>query len=216
MWRKGRNLPRLDTALRLSECLGNDLLATIVREARTGACQRCGAPFLNEGGAPQKYCSEECLSISAKIRHALAPRTPLRARFTALKADLAATTDQLANHKISVIDMCHFCEPAGYCRTPSCPLRPVSPLKLLDSIKEVALATPAAGPWGAEHRENMVARIREANKKRWERPGERDQQSKMMKARHVAFTPEQHSAWVAKIKETKGRRVDLVKRKKAS
>lgn len=216
MWRMGRNLPRLDTALRLAECLSNDLLASIVREARTGACDHCGAPFLNEGGAPKKYCSEACLTIAAKIRHALAPRTPLKHRFTALKAEVKSTNEQLANHKVSVLEMCRSCEPAGYCRTPSCPLRPISPLLLIDSIRDVPMATPASGLWGAEHREKTLETMRAANKRRWDRPGERDLQSEQMRARHAALTPEQHAAWVSKIKETKGRRVDLAaKRKKA-
>src|SRR5579864_7626855 len=120
-WRMGRNLPRLDTAIRLAECLSNDLLAEIVREARTETCERCGAPFLNEGGAPKRYCGETCLRIAAKIRKALAPSTPLRSQLRAVKADLAATQVELVDLKASVELMCRSCEPAGYCRTTECP-----------------------------------------------------------------------------------------------
>jgi len=204
-WRMARNLPRLDTAIRLAECLSNDLLADIVREARTENCQRCGAPFLNEGGAPKKFCSEECLRIAAKIRLALEPKTPLRTRLNVLKQDLASTVDELANHKVSVLAMCRTCEPAGYCRTPECALRLVSPLPLAFGLKDVPMATPAEGAWGPEHREEMLARIRQANARRWARPGEREAASELLLRRHAVSTPEEHAAWVEKIKKTKAR-----------
>lgn len=204
-WRMARNLPRLDTAIRLAECLSNDRLVEIVREARTENCQRCGAPFLNEGGAPKKYCNEECLRLAAKIRHALEPRTPLRTRLNVAKEDLAATVGELANHKVSVLAMCRTCEPAGYCRTPACALRLVSPLPLSLGLKDVPLATPADGLWGPEHRDAALAAIREANARRWARPGQREQASEMMLRRHETSTPEEHQAWVAKIKASKAR-----------
>ena len=200
-----RNLPRLDTAIRLAECLSNDLLAEIVREARTENCQRCGTPFLNEGGAPKKYCTEECLRIAAKIRQALASKTPLRSQLNVAKQDLAATVDELTSHKASVLAMCRTCEPFGYCRTPTCALRLVSPLPLAYGLKEVSLATPAEGAWGPEHREEMLAVVRRANARRWSKPGEREAQSEAMLQRHATSTPEEHVAWVEKIKKTKAR-----------
>jgi len=202
-WRMGRNLPRLDTAIRLAECLSNDLLAEIVREARTETCERCGAPFLNEGGAPKRYCGETCLRIAAKIRKALAPSTPLRSQLRAVKADLAATQVELVDLKASVELMCRSCEPAGYCRTTECPLRPVSPLPLAYGLKDVPLATPAGGAWGPEHRDQMLARMREVNARRWSRPGDRERQSELMLQRHAASTPEEHAAWIEKIKRSK-------------
>lgn len=204
-WRMARNLPRLDTAIRLAECLSNDLLAEIVRKARTEDCERCGAPFLNEGGAPKKFCSEECLRLAAKIRHALEPNTPLRTRLNVAKQDLAATATELANHKVSVLAMCRTCEPAGYCRTPACSLRLVSPLPLAHGLKDVPLATPADGLWGPEHREATLATIRAANARRWSRPGQREQASEAMLRRHAEQSPEEHAAWIRKIKASKAR-----------
>jgi len=205
-WRMGRNLPRLDTAIRLAECLSNDNLAAIVREGRTQRCLRCGTPFLNEGGAPKKYCTERCLRIAEKVRHALSDRTPARQKLTAMRADLKATQEEIVELKVSVLEMCRSCEPAGYCRTPECPLRPVSPIPLASGLKDVPLATPAAGVWGPEHRAQQVAAIREANALRWARPGEREAQTQLMLARHAQHTPEEHEAWIAKIKRSKAKK----------
>jgi|SRR5579859_7810731 len=204
-WRMARNLPRLDTAIRLADCLSNDKLAEIVREARTQACQRCGTPFLNEGGAPKKFCSERCLTVAAKIRNVLGDRTPARKKLTAMRADLKATQETLLELQVSVQEMCRSCEPAGYCRTPECPLRPVSPIPLAFGLKDVPLATPAPGAWSPQHREKQLQAIREANAIRWAKPGEHDAQSELMLARHAAHTAEEHAAWIAKIKATKAR-----------
>lgn len=202
-WRMARNLPRLDTAIRLAECLSNDRLAAIVREARTQSCQRCGTPFLNEGGAPKKYCSERCLTVAAKIRHVLGDRTPARKKLTAMRADLKATQESLLELQVSVQEMCRSCEPAGYCRTPECPLRPVSPLPLAFGLKDVPLATKAPGAWSPEHREKQLTRIREANALRWSKPGEREAFSERMLKRHRDMSADQHEEWVRKIRETK-------------
>ncbi len=204
-WRMARNLPRLDTAIRLAECLSNDRLTEIVREARTQPCQRCGTPFLNEGGAPKKYCSERCLTIAAKIRGVLGDRTPARKKLTAMRADLKATQESLLELQVSVQEMCRSCEPAGYCRTPECALRLVSPLPLAFGLKDVPLATRAPGAWSPEFREKQLARIREGNALRWAKPGEREAFSQKMLARHAAHTPEEHADWVAKIKASKSR-----------
>lgn len=205
-WRMARNLPRLDTAIRLAECLSNERLTDIVREARTQRCLRCGTPFLNEGGAPKKYCSERCLTVAAKIRNVLGDRTPARKKLTAMRADLKATQDELAEHKVSIESMCGSCEPAGYCRTPACPLRLVSPLTLAFGLKDVPLATKAPGAWSPQHREKQLEAIREANAVRWSKPGERDAQSERMRDRHAQHSVEQHEEWVRKIRETKATR----------
>jgi len=212
-WRMGRNLPRLDTAIRLAECLSNEKLTTIVREARTGRCLRCGAPFLNEGGAPKKYCGERCLTIAAKIRNVLGDRTPARKKLTAMRADLKATQEALTELQVSVEEMCRSCEPAGYCRTAECPLRPVSPLPLAFGIKEVPLATRAPGAWSPEHRAAMLERIREANALRWAKPGEREAHAELMRKRHASHSPEEHEEWLRKIRETKAARGKPVRQK---
>jgi len=210
-WRMARNLPRLDTAIRLAECLSNERLASIVREARTQRCLRCGTPFLNEGGAPKKYCSERCLRIAAKIRNVLGDRTPARKKLTAMRADLKATQDELSELKVSVEAMCGSCEPAGYCRTPECPLRLVSPLPLAVGLKDVPLATKAPGAWSPQHREKILTAIREGNAVRWARPGEREAQSELMLQRHASHSAEQHEEWVQKIRDTKSIRGKAVR-----
>jgi DNA-binding XRE family transcriptional regulator len=205
-WRMGRNLPRLDTAIRLAECLSNDRLTEIVREARTQRCQHCGTPFLNEGGAPKKFCSERCLTIAAKIRGALSDRTPARKKLTVARAELKAAQETLGELQVSVLEMCRSCEPAGYCRTPECPLRLVSPIPLAFGLKDVPLATKAPGAWSAEHREKQLAAIREANALRWAKPGEREAQTELMRTRHQEMSAEQHEEWVQKIRDSKAKR----------
>lgn len=55
VWRNGDNLPRTDTAQRLADTLNWPKLLTIAREGRTGHCERCGEPFINEGGSPKRF-----------------------------------------------------------------------------------------------------------------------------------------------------------------
>lgn len=210
-WRMARNLPRLDTAIRLAECLSNESLTAIVREARTQRCLRCGTPFLNEGGAPKKYCSARCLTIAQKIRNVLGDRTPARKKLTAALADLKATQVALTELQISVEEMCRSCEPAGYCRIAECPLRPVSPLPLAFGLKEVPMATPAGGVHGPEHRAKWLEAIRAGNAIRWAKPAEREAQRQMMLARHASHTPEEHEAWVKKIRDAKSIRGKAVR-----
>jgi DNA-binding XRE family transcriptional regulator len=210
-WRMARNLPRLDTAIRLAECLSNARLAEIVREARTQACLRCGTPFLNEGGAPKKYCSERCLTVAAKIRNVLGDRTPARKKLTAMRADLKATQESLLEFQVSLQEMCRSCEPAGYCRTPGCPLRPVSPLSLAFGLKDVPLATKAPGAWSPRYREKQLEAIRAGNAIRWAKPGERDAHAERMRERHASHSAEQHEEWVKKIRDTKAMRGKAVR-----
>lgn len=67
-WRAGLNLPRYDTALRMAAALEWPVLADIVRAARSGRCERCSAEFVNEGGAPKRFCSTACRHIDEQLR----------------------------------------------------------------------------------------------------------------------------------------------------
>jgi len=216
-WRMGRNLPTLATAIRVAESLGDDTLVAIVREGRTKPCARCQKPFLHEGGGPKKYCSERCLVAAQKLRVGVEPDVPIdvAVRAKAMVADVVASLDELAVHQVAVLEFCRTCEPAGYCQTPACALRPVSPLPLAVAFREPDFATKAPGAWSPEHRERQLTAIREANAKRWARPGEREAQTELMRARHDAMTPEEHEAWVNRIRQSKARpvRVHAVRRK---
>lgn len=194
-WKTGGNLPTLAVAIRLSETLDWPKLAEIVRDARRAQCQQCGRVFLNEGGAPKLYCSGSCRDEAARRREGKVAgrrdaiailrgelfrvgavrKQSIGKALTLLDADKAVERiDRLGMHREAVAAMCNTCEPLGYCRTPDCPLRAVSPLPLLITDKEGDLASRAPGPWAGENRERMLKSIRAANAKRWSRDGERE------------------------------------------
>jgi hypothetical protein len=94
---------------------------------------------------------------------------------------------------------CRSCEPEGYCQTPDCPLRPVSPLPLAVEPIEVELAVKAPGAWGtSENRENQVAAIRAANARRWT-PEERVRFAVATRRRWERLTPEERAEWGRRI-----------------
>lgn len=160
VWRNGDNLPRTDTAQRLAEALRWPKLLAIAREGRYGVCVRCGATFVNEGGAPKRFCSAECLSVDEQLRvppagRALAdavrveldrvggkPGVYMRRRPLAAALDQYARSDSKriarldrSERRLTVVQaavgaFCGACEPSGVCRAPECELRPVSPLPL--------------------------------------------------------------------------------------
>lgn len=155
-WVRGINLPRLETALRLAEALDEPRLAAIVREARTGACETCGAAFLNEGGTPKRYCSEAC----RLVRQAMRSGTPTRERAVAAER-------RLALHRDAVAAYCAGCEPEMLCRDAGCALRPVSPLTLARGEPPGAFALPPDPPRRLSdgHRAALAA----ASRRRWDR-----------------------------------------------
>lgn len=167
-WRSGEGMPRLENAERLADSLDWPMLATIVRQSRTSECDTCSKPFVNEGGGPKRYCSEQCRRLKAKMRLG-AP--------TRVRADLAER--RLRDHVAAVAAFCEWCEPEGVCRRDDCSLRPVSPLPLLvDFRREPRMARPAPGPYGTpQNAAKTKAAIRAAAQERWSRPGERERQA---------------------------------------
>lgn len=67
-YKRGLNLPRLDTAIALADALDAPRLIDIVREARTGVCPVDGRTFLNEGGHAKLFCSPGCRQRAAVAR----------------------------------------------------------------------------------------------------------------------------------------------------
>ncbi len=227
-WRSGDNLPRTDTAQRLAEALQWPRLLAIAREGRQGSCQRCGTTFVNEGGAPKRFCSEECRTVDAQLRTPPAGRAladAVRDELENLRGqppvymNLAAALGtyvrsdskrvariERSERRLNVVQaavagFCGGCEPSGVCRAPECELRPVSPLPLAllpDKVGDTVKA--AEGPWGPSHVEHQLVAIREANAIRWSRPGERERQSERTAAMHATRTPEQKADIVAKAK----------------
>lgn len=226
VWKAGDNLPRTDTAVRVADALGWPRLVEIAREGRSGLCTRCGKTFVNEGGSPKRFCSADCRNVDVALREpppgrALADAVwaeierqgpiriyPLRAaleHYARHDSKRVARGDRSARQLIvaetAVAAMCRDCEPSGVCRTPECPLRPVSPLPLaLAPDKTAALVGPAEGPWGPTNRPVMVAAIRAANAERWSRPDERARAAAAMHDRHAAMTPEERQARIDKAR----------------
>jgi transcriptional regulator with XRE-family HTH domain len=193
-WCAGNNLPRLETALRLSEALGEPRLATIVREARTQHCETCGTAIVNEGGSPIRFCTESCKAIRNQLRSG----TPTRER--AIVAER-----RLSLHRDAVAAFCAGCEPDGLCRDVDCALRPVSPLRLAKREAPTVLSVVPDDPrtLSEAHRAAIAA----ASARRWARPGESERTAAAVRATRATWTPERREAWLASISEGRRRQV---------
>lgn len=232
VWLAGSNIPRTDTAARLADALDWPKLVDLARAGRSGTCARCGRPFVNEGGAPKRYCTAECREVAGQLR-AVSGRATLaqavgaeldrvhgtnaglsRKTLGAALAEYArsesrrTTRSRSLETRLGVIQMavdamCAGCEPLGVCRDGDCALRPVSPLPLaLKPDKVAAEIAPADGAWGEAHRPAMLVTMRAANATRWARPGERERASAAMTERHLSRTPEAQAELTARIAVT--------------
>lgn len=125
-------------------------------------------------------------------------------------AKITKAQRRLDGYAEAIDAMCRGCEPEGLCRTAECPLRAFSPLPLAGSFTANRRPTEmreVEGAWGPTHRAHMLAVTREANRKRWSRPGEREAQSLKTTQMHSARTPAERQAWIDKISAAKvGRR----------
>lgn len=181
-WRAGNNLPRLETAIRVATALGNDTLASIVREGREAPCENCRRMFVNEGGGPKRYCSTACLKLANVKRSG----TPTRERAVVAER-------RLTMHMAAVDAFCRGCEPEGLCRDSECSLRPVSPLPMAQQQAPTVLqVVPAVGP---THDAAWLASVRRGNAERWSREGEKARFVERVAVR----TPEQREARNAAI-----------------
>lgn len=190
-WRVGNNLPRLETAQRLASGLDCPVLVEIVLEGRQGQCETCRKTFINQGGGPKRFCSQECRDVKARMREGVEPR------HRAIVAER-----RLADHVAAVEAMCRRCEPEGLCRDMECPLRSVSILPLANRPDDAVKVTKAPGAWGDY--EAKLASVREANARRWDREGERERASVMSAERWASMTDEERTEYRRRISE--GRR----------
>jgi hypothetical protein len=136
-WLHGGSLPRLDLAVRLADALNWPALIELVREGRTGTCERigCDRTFITETGRSRRYCSPVCqrLAHDYGVGSAHARRKKLggeQAELHLQAAEGRAALEELGELRDAVAAMCNDCEPEGLCRTPTCSLRVVSPLPL--------------------------------------------------------------------------------------
>lgn len=93
-YKRGRILPRLSTAIEISEALGWPRIAELVREARSLGCHQCGRMFVMEGGSMNKrYCGQRCRNAALRLRDHLhqaenAEDAPERRLVARVKAEL--------------------------------------------------------------------------------------------------------------------------------
>jgi hypothetical protein len=170
-WEKGDSLPKLETALLLASILEWPSLGGIVRAARTRVCERpgCGKTFVTESGRVRMYCGARCRQIVHeyyKGRHQdRKSLTDLEAAARAAEQEAKADHQELGEHRSAVAAMCRDCEPEGYCRTPACPLRLVSPLPLARvriESRDKRLRRPEHHRWGPSKKKVAVIAGEEA------------------------------------------------------
>lgn len=93
-YKRGRILPRLSTALEISEALVWPRIGELVREARSLACHQCGRMFVMEGGSMNKrYCNKRCRNAAQRLREHMgqaenADDAPERRLVARVKAEL--------------------------------------------------------------------------------------------------------------------------------
>ena len=68
------------------------------------------------------------------IARSLRPPKGQNAQLNAAMSLLSAELDRLSAHVSAVERMCVACEPGGTCHDRTCPLRPVSPLRLRERV----------------------------------------------------------------------------------
>lgn len=179
---EGDVLPRIAQAEVLASALARPKLLTLVREARTSACEICGKSFLNDGGGPKRFCSPSCRAVQAKRRAGV----PVAHRADRAEQERDVALLQVGEYMLAVEAMCRSCEPGGVCQVDDCALRPVSPLPLADDDEApIPRLQPPPGAWGSEvNRTTMLKAVRAANAKRWT-PEERERWRQKMIARHA-------------------------------
>lgn len=227
-YRHGRNLPGIEKAQRIADALAWPKLATIVREARSGACATCGDPIIIDAGRPRLYCTVACRDIAKATRAGSHPDGTAQARSMLLgevlrpgparkqvigravtmieeaRAVEIAQSEVLPVYRTAVGAFCRSCS-GDLCRDAACPLRPVSPLDLSTDDREAVRATPTVRqPWSPQRLEIVQA----ANARRWARPGERERAARENRARLAAMTAEERAEHGRRI--SAGRRKERV------
>lgn len=127
-----RGVASMQQAIKLSEYFKDPLLVDIMARMRTKRCERCGVVFVTtKHHAKRRYCSGECQNWDERERN-----RELTMRGLSTELDLTRYRLRDANHAIAAF--CHECETDNICKTPSCRLRPVSPLPLLTVARKEA------------------------------------------------------------------------------
>jgi hypothetical protein len=142
-YRRGDSMPRMGPATVLATVLSWPRLVELTREIRSGKCERCTAPFFNDGGNRKRYCSAQCRMVSERLRrvaqrnrqagHPTERMTERRRHEQAMRlfrSGLRIAEEKSLAQLDAIAAMCNDCEPEGVCRAGDCPLRLFSPLPL--------------------------------------------------------------------------------------
>lgn len=142
----GRNIPRPEMIARLAEELEAPHLVTLARKARTKTCDECHIIFQQKAGAsPMRFCSARCKQQwrnrkerddrRANIEY---PLKSFQRKVDGLEKRLLAMTEDRNAAQEAIDRMCWTCEPEGFCRDATSPLRDRSPLPLADERLRIA------------------------------------------------------------------------------
>ena len=129
-WYTGRSFPSIHVIRQISDFLGDDEIGRVGVAVSTVRCACCKKNFVRESSQGESYlCSAECRTQSERLRTKMG------------KSSIGQQELQTPNlYLAAVTKFCRGCEPIGICKTPTCALRPVSPLPLFskaEASKEV-------------------------------------------------------------------------------
>lgn len=117
-YEQGRNIPRVETAHKLAQALGERLIVDYAIAARSRLCKRCRSVINVNGGRPPEYCSPTCRKASAPGEREIEKRR------------YREVSQERRTLRLAIAAMCGQCPDGedGFCRLSDCPLRHVSPL----------------------------------------------------------------------------------------
>lgn len=124
---RGVHLPLHGTVARIAAVVDCERLVQLSAQARTAQCAKCGSNFIRGGknAARNRYCSKPCAHSDYRTN-----RREYRARFYKLQLNKAQQV---------IADFCLSCEPVDrICKDGSCPLRPFSPMPLIQLRRSAA------------------------------------------------------------------------------
>jgi len=117
---------------------------------------------------------------------------------------LTTLETMLERHRAAAGAFCRSCEPDGLCQTPTCELRPLSPLPLANDRRSLTTAVKASGRWRGASSAAQRAQFSDELRRRWNEPGRRQRMAAVSRARWAALTSEERAAL--------GRRISIARR----
>lgn len=136
LWRWDKRIPSVQRAEQMAEVLNSPMLYGFVKRMKTRTCPVCEAEFVaGHKAASQRFCSQKCFY------------TFWRRQEQGERVQIAKVVrHRLDDFQRAVSAYCDACEAGGLCRTPACPLRPVSPLPLAHEDPRALVRTAKPRP----------------------------------------------------------------------